>query len=236
MNSFRFRLLYKLEEKEEETQRMSRLSWIQYLLITYLFGGFMLSEYFGRGIGLLGRKYFDDCIFDRLCDTDLAPYSIVTNLLGFLVALGFIVALALAVFLLLRIYSSFAECHKQYKDFKMEEESPELKTNELLSVYSGPMHNPVGDVRHEIPMKKEKIPQKNEKRNTRGGGRNQNGRSSEGQPTVVHLETLANIQDWDSIASELVPKKDLDEINTALKMAGLGTLKDFLGSSSEDEF
>ncbi|KAL0251736.1 hypothetical protein GEMRC1_000948 [Eukaryota sp. GEM-RC1] len=236
MNSIRFRLLYKLEEKEEETQRMSRLSWIQYLLITYLFGGFMLSEYFGRGIGLLGRKYFDDCIFDRLCDTDLAPYSIVTNLLGFLVALGFIVALALAVFLLLRIYSSFAECHKQYKDFKMEEESPELKTNELLSVYSGPMHNPVGDVRHEIPMKKEKIPQKNEKRNTRGGGRNQNGRSSEGQPTVVHLETLANIQDWDSIASELVPKKDLDEINTALKMAGLRTLKDFLGSSSEDEF
>ncbi|KAL0242830.1 hypothetical protein GEMRC1_005393 [Eukaryota sp. GEM-RC1] len=155
MNSIRFRLLYKLEEKdEEELQKTNspwkRFTWIQYLLITYLFGGFMLSEYFGRGIGLMGRKYFDDCIFDRLCDTDVAPYSIVTNLLGFVVALGFIVALALAVFLLLRIYSSFAECHKQYKEFKMEEESPELKTNELLSVSSGPLHIPSSNVKQEV--------------------------------------------------------------------------------------
>ncbi|KAL0249479.1 hypothetical protein GEMRC1_004711 [Eukaryota sp. GEM-RC1] len=98
MNSVRFRLLAAVELEEEKDQRMSTFSWCQFILITYLFGGFMLSEYFGRGIGLLGRKYFGNCIFDRLCDSDVTPYSIFTNLLGFVVALGFIVALAMAVF------------------------------------------------------------------------------------------------------------------------------------------
>ncbi|KAL0220654.1 hypothetical protein RCL1_000508 [Eukaryota sp. TZLM3-RCL] len=80
-----------------------------------------LSDYLGRGIGIVLHSLTDWCPIANIC-TIPREYSILQNLFSFIVSLITLLCVCVIVFTYFKIFSCCKGCVKQYKDFVEQQE------------------------------------------------------------------------------------------------------------------